>query len=59
MYLGFLILQFFAGLVVLTTGVAFIDSPDNVQMTLGVLFTITGLVHIGFVLASINNLMRD
>jgi hypothetical protein len=59
MFIAFLFLQFFAGLVVLTTGVAFIDSPDNVQMTLGVLFTITGLVHIGFVLASINNLMRD
>ena len=59
MFIAFLFLQFFAGLVVLTTGVAFIDSPDNVQMTLGVLFTITGLVHIGFVLVSINNLMRD
>ena len=59
MFIAFLFLQFFAGLVVLTTGVAFIDSPDNVQMTLGVLFTITGFVHIGFVLTSINNLMRD
>ena len=59
MFIAFLFLQFFAGLVVLTTGVAFIESPDNVQMTLGVLFTITGIVHIGFVLTSINNLMRD
>ena len=58
MYLGFLILQFFAGLVVLTTGVAFIDSPDNVQMTLGTLFTITGLFHLGLVVVSIKNLMR-
>jgi hypothetical protein len=59
MFFVFLFFQFFAGLVVLTTGVAFIDSPDNVQMTLGVLFTITGLVHLGFVVVSINNLMRD
>ena len=59
MFFVFLFLQFFAGLVVLTTGIAFIESPDNVQMTLGILFTITGLVHLGFVVASINNLMRD
>ena len=59
MYLGFLILQFFAGLIVLTTGVAFIDSPNDAQMTFGILFTITGLFHLGLVILSIKNLMRS